>query len=132
VREIIFFQRAKLIMGSSLRSGQFKGQKGLGSLEKSQELSHYEFCPRKENNISHFPNQQYIGNFMSQRDRERVREREREREKERERARARARTRVRARARARTRTRTRARERGGERERERKRGREQEQERERE
>jgi hypothetical protein len=65
-----------------LRSGQFRGQKGLGPLEKSRELSHYEFCLRKENNISHFPNQQYIGNFMSQIERERERDQEQERERE--------------------------------------------------
>ncbi len=51
--------------------GQFKG--------KSRELSHYEFCPRKENNISHFPNQRCIGNFMSQR-KERGEKREERRE----------------------------------------------------
>jgi hypothetical protein len=74
----------------ALRSGQFRGQKGRGPLEKSRELSHYEFFPRRENNISHFPNQWYIGNFMSQkkkreREREGGREREREQEQERER-----------------------------------------------
>jgi hypothetical protein len=30
------------------REGQFWGQKGLGPLEKSLELSHYEFCPQKK------------------------------------------------------------------------------------
>jgi hypothetical protein len=35
-----------------LRSGQFLGQKGLGPLEKSLELSHYEFCPLKKKIIS--------------------------------------------------------------------------------
>ncbi len=69
-----------------LRSGQFRGQKGLGPLEKSRELSHYEFCPRKENNISHFPNQRCIGYFMSQRKErgERREERREKREKRRE------------------------------------------------
>ncbi len=42
------------------RSGQFRGQKGLGPLEKSLELSHYELCPLKKNNLPHFPNQRYI------------------------------------------------------------------------
>ena len=44
----------------SLRLGQFRGQKGLGPLKKSLELSHYEFCPLKKNNLPHFPNQRYI------------------------------------------------------------------------
>jgi hypothetical protein len=47
----------------SLRSGQFRGQKGLGPLEKSLELSHYEFCPLKKNNLPHFPNQRYINSY---------------------------------------------------------------------
>jgi hypothetical protein len=34
--------------GYGLRSGQFRGQKGLGPLEKSLELSHYEFCLLKK------------------------------------------------------------------------------------
>jgi hypothetical protein len=38
-----------LSLSLSGRSGQFRGQKGLGPHEKSLELSHYEFCPRKEN-----------------------------------------------------------------------------------
>jgi hypothetical protein len=47
-----------------LRSGQFRGQKGLGPLEKSLELSHYEFCPPKKNNLPHFPNQRYINSYI--------------------------------------------------------------------
>jgi hypothetical protein len=30
------------------RSEQFRGQKGQGPLEKSQEMSHYMFCPRQK------------------------------------------------------------------------------------
>jgi hypothetical protein len=32
----------------SLRSGQFKGQKCLGSLEVSLEMAHYVVCPQKK------------------------------------------------------------------------------------
>ncbi len=32
----------------SLRSGQFRGQKGLGPLEKPHEIPHYMFCPGKK------------------------------------------------------------------------------------
>jgi hypothetical protein len=31
------------------RSGQFRGQKGLGPLEKHREMPRYTFCPRKKN-----------------------------------------------------------------------------------
>jgi hypothetical protein len=50
VRDIIF-----------LRSGQFRGQKGLGSLEKPQEMPQYMFCHRQKNNFQDFQNQRYIG-----------------------------------------------------------------------
>ncbi len=43
-----------------LRSGQFRGQKGLGPLKKPREMPHYMFCPRKKNNIPDFLNQRYI------------------------------------------------------------------------
>jgi hypothetical protein len=46
VGDIILFSWAKLIILQF--SGQFRGQKGLGPLEKSLELSHYEFCPLKK------------------------------------------------------------------------------------
>jgi hypothetical protein len=49
----------------SIRLGQFRGQKGLGSLKKSQEMPDYKFCPRQKDNITHFQNQRYIGIFMS-------------------------------------------------------------------
>jgi hypothetical protein len=33
---------------ATLRSGQFRGQKGLGPLEKPRKMPHYVFCPRKK------------------------------------------------------------------------------------
>ncbi len=47
----------------ALRSGQFRGQKGLGPLEKQREMPHYMFCPRKKNNIPDFQNQRYINSY---------------------------------------------------------------------
>jgi hypothetical protein len=67
--------------------GQFRGQKGLGPLEKPQEMPHYMFCPRQKNNFQDFENEKYIGIFMSQRERDRKRERKGERKRERERER---------------------------------------------
>jgi hypothetical protein len=49
----------------SLRSGQFRGQKGLGPLEKPREMPHYMFSPRKKNNIPDFQNQQCINSSFS-------------------------------------------------------------------
>ncbi len=40
-----------LLLYYSLRSGQFRGQKGLGPLEKPREIPHHMFCPRNKNNI---------------------------------------------------------------------------------
>jgi hypothetical protein len=37
-----------LFFNATLRSGQFRGQKGLGPLEKPREMPHYMFCPRKK------------------------------------------------------------------------------------
>ncbi len=49
----------------SLRSGQFRGQKGLGPLEKPREMPHYMFCPRKKNNIPDFLNQRCINSYIA-------------------------------------------------------------------
>jgi hypothetical protein len=38
---------AHIIMEKNVVIGQFRGQKGLGPLEKPREMPHYMFCPRK-------------------------------------------------------------------------------------
>ncbi len=48
-------------------------------------MPHDVFCPRQNNNITHFQNQRYIGIFMSLYIQEREREREQKREGEQER-----------------------------------------------
>ncbi len=50
VQEIIVFPQAKHIMGHFV--GQFIGQKGLGPLEKSQEMPYYMFSPSLKKIIS--------------------------------------------------------------------------------
>jgi hypothetical protein len=63
-----------------------------GNLEKSQEMSHYMFCPgQKKTNLPDFQNQKYVGIFISLRERERERESERESKSKRKRKRERER-----------------------------------------
>jgi hypothetical protein len=79
--EVIFFSQAKHVMGHSesfqwgrdfflplncpeCSKEQFWGQKSLGPLEKSQEITPYMLCPRRKNNITNFKNQRCIGIFM--------------------------------------------------------------------
>jgi hypothetical protein len=65
--------QAKHFMGHfnpkiALRCAQDKsrGQKGLGPVEKSQEMPHLMFClGQKKYNITHIQNQRYIDIFMS-------------------------------------------------------------------
>ncbi len=63
--------------------GQFWGQKGRGPPKKPQEMPHYMFCPRQNNNFQDFLNQRWLV-FLCPKEREREREKEREREERRE------------------------------------------------
>jgi flagellar biosynthesis/type III secretory pathway protein FliH len=64
-----------------LRSGQFRGQKGLGPLKKPQKMPHYMFCPRQKKIIISMTFK-IRGTLVflcpKERERERVKERERE------------------------------------------------------
>jgi hypothetical protein len=44
----------------TLRSGQFRRQKSLGPLKKTQEMADYVFFPPKKHKIPHFYKQRYI------------------------------------------------------------------------
>ncbi len=47
-----------------VRSGQFRGQKGLGTLEKSLEMPYYLYAlSAKKNYLPHFQNERYINSL---------------------------------------------------------------------
>ncbi len=61
------------------RSGQFRGQKGLGPLEKPREMPYYMFYPRKKINIPDFQKKSAVHWYsMSQRRRRETRDLRRE------------------------------------------------------